>query len=51
MTSNTIVTTNSKKEFTISLTKTQIDAIQKQFLEELDEMLDKVRRGLEEIEQ
>jgi hypothetical protein len=42
MTSNTIVAT---KKFTISLTKTELDSIQKQFLEELDEMLDKIRRN------
>jgi len=49
MTSNnnttTIVTTNNNnKKFTISLTKGELDNIQKQFLDELDEMLDKIRR-------
>ncbi len=29
--------------FTLSLTKAELDSIQKQLLEEMDEMLDKVR--------
>ena len=41
---NTIVTTSNNKKFTISLTKAELDNIQKQFLEELDAMLDKVRK-------
>ena len=40
MTSNTIVAT---KKFTIDLTKAELDSIHKQFLEELEEMLDRVR--------
>ena len=44
MTSNTIID-SEKKEFTISLTKAELDSIQKQFLEEMDEMVDKIRRG------
>ena len=32
------------KKFTIDLTKEELDSIQKQFFNELDEMLDKVRR-------
>ena len=43
MNSTTIATT---KKFTISLTKAELDLIQKQFLEEMDEMLDKIRKGL-----
>ncbi len=35
-------TTNNR--FTISLTKSQLDAIQKQFLKEMDEMLNRVRK-------
>ena len=31
--------------FTISLTKSQLDTIQKQFLKEMDEMLDKIRNN------
>jgi len=34
---------DSKEKFTISLTKTELDSIQKQFLEEMEEMLNKVR--------
>jgi len=47
MTSNntTIVTTSNNNKFTISLTKAELDSIQKQFLEEMDEMVDKIRRG------
>jgi hypothetical protein len=37
---STIVAT---KKFTVDLTKAELDSIQKQFLNELDEMLDKVR--------
>jgi hypothetical protein len=37
---STIVAT---KKFTVDLTKAELNAIQKQFLNELDEMLDKVR--------
>jgi hypothetical protein len=43
MSSTSIVTTNEKK-FTIDLTKAELDSIQKQFLEELQVMLDIVRR-------
>jgi hypothetical protein len=39
---STIVTTT--KKFTISLTKAELDLIQKQFLEEMEEMLDRVRK-------
>ena len=39
---STIITT---KKFTIDLTKVELDFIQKQFLKELDEMLDKIRRN------
>jgi hypothetical protein len=40
MTSTTITPT---KKFTISLTKVELDLIHRQFLEELEIMLDKVR--------
>jgi hypothetical protein len=42
MTTTVISTT---KKFTISLTKAELDLIQKQFLEEYERMLDKVRKG------
>jgi hypothetical protein len=34
---------SSKNKFIIDLTKAEIDSIQKQFLEEIDKMLDRVR--------
>ena len=43
MTSNT-TTIIATKKFTVSLAKAELDSIQKQFLEEMDEMLNKVRR-------
>lgn len=39
--------TNNNRFFIIDLTKSQIDTIQKQFLEEMDELLDRVRRKKE----
>ena len=43
--STAIASTKSKsKFFTISFTKAELDLIQKQFLEEMDRMLDKLRR-------
>ncbi len=46
----------SNNRFTISLTKAEFDLIQRQFLEEIDEMLDKIRtrrkeKWVEEVNQ
>src|SRR5215212_2827875 len=40
----TSIVTTKKKEFTISLTKTELDAIQKKLIGEYGRMLDRVRR-------
>lgn len=38
--------TTNRRFFIIDLTKTEIDSIQEQLLKEMDELLDKVRKGL-----
>jgi hypothetical protein len=43
---STIVAT---KKFTVDLTKAELDSIHKQFLQVLDEMLNKVRRKEEKL--
>jgi hypothetical protein len=47
--SSTNTTTTATKKFTVSLTKSELDSIQRQFLEELQVMLDivRTRRGEE----